>query len=260
MLLLLVWRVRLGKACNTAELTYLSFSLLIRDHHTAAGIHIDVSSSIPERVYENLFPLKRDRGRMWAMRRALPILLSVWLMAMECMLKVHGYLERALGHERCTWMDNLKYEPAGYVVQLQFDNDCKVKEKYEFFDNTIAALLESNGIAPDEVVVQLEGPSIQAKVATLTSKDTCNEYAYICVPRWCIQIEDNRLHRNYMGSRDDLSKVAKIDDGNLVDEEIKDTLDSYMPNPCDSRTSGYWVRRRTGMCRGRFIGQFFLIA
>ena len=46
-----------------------------------------------------------------------------------------GYLERASWDmkDKLGWI-TLKYEPAGYVVQLQFDNECKVKDKYEYFN------------------------------------------------------------------------------------------------------------------------------
>ena len=65
-----------------------------------------------------------------------------------------GYLERASWDmkDKLGWI-TLKYEPAGYVVQLQFDNECKVKDKYEYFNNTMAALMGSNGIGPDEGTV-----------------------------------------------------------------------------------------------------------
>ena len=103
--------------------------------------------------------------------------------------------------------------------------------------------MEDLGIGPDEIIVQLEGASVQAKVARLSNKQTCNSYeAIFQVPReGFYRLKVTRLRRNYLASREDTGHVPRIDLEVLLDVEVTKPLDSYMPNPCDSTTTGYWV-------------------
>jgi hypothetical protein len=63
----------------------------------------------------------------------------------------------------------------GYVVDIRFNRDCeRIKGPEMFLNKTDVQLVRSLGLGPDEIIIMLEGASLQAKLAT--TDDFCSHY------------------------------------------------------------------------------------
>ena len=66
----------------------------------------------------------------------------------------------------------------GYVVDIRFKRQCeKVKGPEMLLNKTDVQLVRSLGLGPDEIIIMLEGASLQAKLAT--TDDFCSHYTGI---------------------------------------------------------------------------------
>lgn len=112
-----------------------------------------------------------------------------------------------------------------------------------FNDTGDIELFKANHIGPDEIIVQLEGATMQAKVARSTNY--CNNYeAYFQVP------VSGRHFLKVIRLRQDFAAIKYTHDFQSMNYEVLletsiDSLDTYIPVPCKTTTApqdvGYWV-------------------
>jgi hypothetical protein len=129
----------------------------------------------------------------------------------------------------------------GYLVFIKFTKVCNLYHPpREWFNATDIQLMKAIGIGPDEIIMQLEGSSLQTKVAI--SQNFCNEYYQIFqVPLGGLHnLKVYRIRKHYEAARE-LNKFPK-----MVYEEFLNVfieLPVYYPKPCSDSLNGYWVSR-----------------
>lgn len=110
-------------------------------------------------------------------------------------------------------------------------------------------LLKDNSIGPDEIIVQLEGNTLQSQVARTVN--FCNEYeAVFQVPvAGKHRLKVLRLRKDFTAVRYD-DKFPAMTYEILLDEEIDDPLKVKAPKACSSnfpRNSGFWVSEKSNL-------------
>ena len=122
-----------------------------------------------------------------------------------------------------------------------------------FDDKTDIELIKDNHIGPDEILVQLEGNTLQSKVAR--SVNFCNEYdALFQVPvagRHNLKVV--RLRRDFTAVRYD-DKFPEMHYEVLLDEEIGNNLCS-MTLPTDLTATAFSNQRSPLKCTHRDLAQ-----
>jgi len=132
-------------------------------------------------------------------------------------------------------------ESDGYVVFMKLTKSCSIYHPpREWFNKSDIDMMKQIGVGPDEIIVQLEGPSLQTKVAI--SQNFCNEYYTIFqLPvSGYYNLKVYRIRKHYEASRCQ-NKFPK-----MIYEVFLDTwvqLDSYYPKPCVESLNGYWVSK-----------------
>jgi len=136
----------------------------------------------------------------------------------------------------------LTKEPEGYKVSINLDKDCKMKDLYNYFDVDQVSFFKQNGIGPDEIIVQLEGNTLQTKIALIEDPARCENY---------YAIFQNPISGNYrlkiFRLRSNFAAILELNDHPdplydlFLDESIIGTLERYTPEPCDESIQGYWT-------------------
>lgn len=144
----------------------------------------------------------------------------------------------------------LSKEAEGYVVCIKINKKCgpvNTVLKGIFTDPKDVAMVTDYQIGPDEIIVQLEGNTLQTQIAL--SIDNCGTYkAAFQVPVGGIYaLKVVRLRQNY-----DAIKYEKIFPKmryeKFLDEVLEQSLVPWAPQPCSPETpniKGYWVSNST---------------
>ena len=132
------------------------------------------------------------------------------------------------------------HNPNGYRVSITTTSSCDPAEKY-FSDNSTLSLLKQQEIGPDEILVHLEGASIQVQLARLSSSH-CNEYyALFQVPlSGPYRLKIVRLRKDYRAVSDTVNVATDITYEKILDVSLESQLAYFAPVPCES-VQGYWV-------------------
>jgi hypothetical protein len=136
---------------------------------------------------------------------------------------------------------SLSRNSEGYLVFIKFTKVCNIYHPpREWFNATDVSLMKSIGIGPDEIIIQLEGSSMQTKVAI--SQNFCNEYYQIFqVPLGGLHnLKVYRLRRHYEAVREQ-NKFPKMIYEEFLNSFIE--IPVYYPEPCVDSLNGYWVSR-----------------
>ena len=129
----------------------------------------------------------------------------------------------------------------GYLVDIYILKNCNSFQPSNYFNRTDWMLIQEQKIGPDEIIVQLEGSSLQAYVAR--NEDSCNQYfALFQVPKsGRYRLKITRLRTDY----DAIKLVPNfplMDPDIFIDELIPEILFYYMPEPCRFEVgNGYWI-------------------
>jgi hypothetical protein len=134
---------------------------------------------------------------------------------------------------------SLSRNKAGYLVFIKFTKVCSIYHPpREWFNVSDIQLMKTIGIGPDEIVIQLEGSSIQTKIAL--SQNFCNEYYQTFqVPLGGLHnLKVYRLRRHYESARE-VNKFPKM----IYEEFLSAFVDLpvHYPLPCGDSLNGYWV-------------------
>lgn len=150
-----------------------------------------------------------------------------------------------MNHANETAAISLTKAPDGYVVFIKLNKVCNTYHPpKEWFTPDVINLMKENSIGPDEVFVQLEGPSLQTKIAL--TQNFCNEYyATFQVPlSGNYNLKVFRVRRHYEAAREQ-DKFAKMQYEEFLNVFVQ--IESHYPTPCEDPTqllaSGYWVSR-----------------
>ena len=127
----------------------------------------------------------------------------------------------------------------GYNVDIEFTKECAVIRN-ELFDKLDLDIINELEIGPDEIIIQLEGASVQGKVATST--DFCRNYhTTFQIPKSGVyNLKVIKLRSNYLACKDG-EFYPRIKYEELLNEKISNNLDVYIPQPCQQHEGGYWV-------------------
>ena len=106
----------------------------------------------------------------------------------------------------------------------------------------VANFYQENHIGPDEVIVQLEGTSMQSLVAK--SSNFCNSYySLFQIPREGVyRLKVVRLRKDFLAIKE-IDAFPVMDYEVLVDALIPVQLYKHIPTPCHKKspTNGYWI-------------------
>jgi len=132
---------------------------------------------------------------------------------------------------------SITYTPKGYKVFISLASKCDISLRERLFNRTALRVLNEKKIGPDEILVQLEGDSIQTYIAD--SRDFCSDYYTV------FQIPVSGLYKlKIIHTRRDYNSVregAFASDPEyrlLLDKNLGNELDYYVPKGCQA---GYWV-------------------
>jgi hypothetical protein len=117
---------------------------------------------------------------------------------------------------------SLEQGPNGYTVKISFERVCgnldKTLSQY-FKEPEEINLIRGNGIGPDEIIVQLEGNTLQSKVAKCT--DFCKDYEatfqVLVTGRHILKVV--RLRTEYTAVRY-VNKYPRLQYDVILDEEL----------------------------------------
>ena len=140
-----------------------------------------------------------------------------------------------------------------YSVSILINKLCPTDLRYKYFNESDIYLLNKARIGPDEILVFLEGPSIQVEVAA--SENFCNKYhAYFQIPlSGAYRIKVVHLRGDYSASANRLFFYPKFNYEVLIDELLpKEYFSLLIPRPCSPLSifdtsypihaiNGYWV-------------------
>ena len=139
-------------------------------------------------------------------------------------------------------------EEEGYLVEINLNRECDPHAWRRYFNASDYRRLKTLGIGPDEIIVQLEGKSIQTQVARTT--DFCsNYYAVFQVPiggEYRLKVAG--LRKDFMATRSTL-EFPEINYELILDTMVPGKLDYYVPHACYNSPyggmRGYWVSNDT---------------
>ena len=126
----------------------------------------------------------------------------------------------------------------GYNATIAIDLPCNASKPFSYFDDYKAQLLVDRGIGPDEVIIQLEGASLQTKIGLVTSYEYCRSYsALFQIPIWGkYRLKIFRLRSDY-GAVKEFDGHPHIFYDEFLDESVGE-LPYYAPQPCSSEIDG----------------------
>jgi hypothetical protein len=127
----------------------------------------------------------------------------------------------------------------GYRVDITFNKVCDLKYLRNFTNEDLM-IFKQEKIGPDEVLVHLEGASIQVQVAK--TDDFCsNYYSIFQIPNAGIyRLKVIRLRQNYSAVMDG-DFYPEITYEEFLDVKVADDMPLYAPQPCRIDLNGYWV-------------------
>ena len=139
-------------------------------------------------------------------------------------------------------------EEAGYLVEITLNKKCNSEDWDRYFNVSDQKRLKRLGIGPDEIIVQLEGKSIQTQIAR--TPDFCSIYfAVFQVPvggKYRLKVAT--LRKDFMATR----STAEFPDINyevIIDSEVPGELTYFVPHACYNSPwgtiRGYWVSTDT---------------
>ena len=142
----------------------------------------------------------------------------------------------------------------GYRLDIIFNKTCDMGQRNKLFNESDVWVMDQAKIGPDEVLVHLEGASIQVEIAK--SIDFCARYfANFQVPEPGIyRLKVLRLRTNYTAALDD-GHYPEVNYQEFLDVKLSDKLDSYAPSPCIDieEVSGYWVSHQPAGPKGYYV-------
>ena len=168
--------------------------------------------------------------------RANDLLVRHWNITNDMLNSLDGDLKN---HANESVAISLSKAQDGYVVFMKLQKTCNIYHPpKEWFTPETVNLMKENGIGPDEIVVQLEGPSLQTKIAM--SQNFCNEYyAVFQVPlSGNYNLKIFRIRRHYEASREQ-DKFPK-----MIYEEFLNVfvqIESHYPTPCEDPTQVNYI-------------------
>ena len=172
---------------------------------------------------------KEKKQRAYTTRsRVNDLLVRHWNTTNDRLNSLDGNL---LNHANESAAISLSKAPDGYVVFIKLQRTCNIYHPpKEWFTQETVNLMKENGIGPDEIVVQLEGPSLQTKIAL--SQNFCNEYyAVFQVPlSGNYNLKVFRIRRHYEGSREQ-DKFPKMTYEEFLNVFVQ--IESHYPTPCE---------------------------
>lgn len=137
----------------------------------------------------------------------------------------------------------LSCEPTGMKVSIYFSkrpcNSDSLNVYRIGFNASDIPLFQKEGVGPDEIIVQLEGASLQTKLAK--SIDSCNDYeAVFQIPQTGVyRLKIVRLRKEWASVKN-LKAFAPIEYEVFLDVLLTELLQFYMPEFCGVG-NGYWV-------------------
>lgn len=143
----------------------------------------------------------------------------------------------------------LSKNSGGYKVAIDFSRQCGdfdgIVTKH-FSDSTYQepffSALKDNRIGPDEIVVQLEGTTVQSLIAK-TLNYCSSYYALFQIPREGIyRLKVLRLRKEFTAVKE-IDSFPMIDYEVFVDKLVSTFLRRHIPAPChrQSPMNGYWI-------------------
>ena len=135
-------------------------------------------------------------------------------------------------------------EEAGHLVEIKLERQCDPKDWDRYFNVSDQRRLKRLGIGPDEMIVQLEGKSMQTQIARTT--DFCsNYYAVFQVPIGGeYRLKVATLRKDFMATRS-TPEFPGIKYESIIDSEVPVELNYFVPHACYNSpwgtVSGYWV-------------------
>ena len=142
----------------------------------------------------------------------------------------------------------------GYRLDIIFNKTCDFDLRHKLFNRSDIWILERAQIGPDEVLVHLEGASIQVEVAK--SIDFCARYfADFQIPESGVyRLKVLRLRTNYTAVSDHGS-YPEVNYQEFLDVKLSDNLDVFAPLPCEDKeeVSGYWVSHEPSGPNGYYV-------
>ena len=133
------------------------------------------------------------------------------------------------------------HSPNGYKISINLNNNCDDKIKKLYFNDSDLKIIDEEHLGSDEIIIQVEGASIQTQVALADSKN-CNEYNSIFqIPvDGSYRLKIIRLRQDYNALRE-TSLKPKLKYEIFLDTLLDSKLAAYAPNPCSKDIEGYWV-------------------
>jgi len=129
----------------------------------------------------------------------------------------------------------------GLTVKIELLNHkCNVEDYSKHFESAALKMILSQRFGPDEIIIELMGPSLQTKVAL--TRDFCNNYyASFVVPiSGHYRLKVFRTRQHYTALKE-IPKFPKITIEFWVDDLISYNLEKYIPGKaCDAKFSGLW--------------------
>jgi hypothetical protein len=146
-----------------------------------------------------------------------------------------------VNNERVKMM--LSCEPQGMKVSIFFSKrPCNADNLNVYrvgFNATDLPLFQKEGVGPDEIIVQLEGSSLQTKLAR--SIDMCNDYeAFFQIPQTGVyRLKIVRLRKEWASVKG-LNDYPPVEYEVFLDVLLTELLQFYMPEICGIG-NGFWV-------------------
>ena len=130
----------------------------------------------------------------------------------------------------------------GFQVSIELDTVCNLTKPYVYFREPKISMLRDHGIGPDEIMVQLEGASLQTNIALLSDHLNCSKYSTTFqIPIYGkYRLKIFRLRQDYTAVKE-LDKHPHMNYDEFLDQSLPGEFRYYAPVPCQDLVQGYWV-------------------